>query len=102
MAPQLLWIVWVNVTKINQGKKNMFKNLIILSVLGVALCFVSLTELKSSTASKVNFSDVKEDTKRFIRLNSELKLTPEQERRYKNALSQIPAPCCSDYKALTC
>ena len=70
----------------------MFKNLIILSVLGVALCFVSLTELKSSTASKVNFSDVKEDTKRFIRLNSELKLTPEQEQRYKNALSQIPAP----------
>jgi|GEM_PF-3154055 hypothetical protein len=44
----------------------MFKKLIILGFIGVAACFVSLTELKSSTASKVNFSDVKEDTKDLL------------------------------------
>lgn len=55
-----------------------------------------------TTAGGVELHDVEAQTKQFIRYNEEIQLTPAQERIRVEALSAIPAPCCSDNSAATC
>lgn len=51
---------------------------------------------------KVEFTDVKKQTQEFIRYFNSIQLTPEQETIRRDALSTLPAPCCSDKTAATC
>ena len=50
----------------------------------------------------LEFSDVREQTHEFMKYEETIVLTPQQEAIFKQALSAIPAPCCSDNTALTC
>jgi len=56
----------------------------------------------AAVASSGNFTDVRAQTKEFIGYYNSIELTPEQELVKRQALSRIPAPCCSDNTAYTC
>jgi hypothetical protein len=58
--------------------------------------------LATRAADDLVFGDPKEQTRQFIEYERTIRLTPEQEAVKKEALSQIPAPCCSDNSAYTC
>lgn len=55
-----------------------------------------------TTVGGVTFQDVPTQTKQFIAWNESIQLTPAQEAIRVEALSAIPAPCCSDNSAATC
>ncbi|OGY99751.1 MAG: hypothetical protein A2945_02010 [Candidatus Liptonbacteria bacterium RIFCSPLOWO2_01_FULL_52_25] len=46
--------------------------------------------------------EASEEAQRFIDINRNVTLTPEQEAVRVAALSQLPAPCCSEFTAATC
>jgi len=48
------------------------------------------------------FTDVREQTKQFMHYNKTIALDAEEEWIFRQALSAIPAPCCSNNPALTC
>lgn len=50
----------------------------------------------------VTFTDVERQTAELIGYNDSIKLTREQEAVKRQALSALPAPCCSDNTAYTC
>ncbi|HEY4492378.1 MAG TPA: hypothetical protein VI958_10305 [Acidobacteriota bacterium] len=52
--------------------------------------------------AKIKFSDVEKQTKEFIGYYQTIQLTADQEKSKKEALSGIPAPCCSDFSIATC
>lgn len=54
------------------------------------------------TAGGVELNAVEAQTRQFVRWEQDIELTPEQERIRVEALSAIPAPCCSDNTAATC
>jgi hypothetical protein len=58
--------------------------------------------LASRASDELVFGDPKEQTAQFIEYERTIKLTPAQEAVKKEALTQIPAPCCSDNTAYTC
>ena len=70
----------------------------------VLLAFVGGTGagLASRAGDDLVFGNVQEQTKQFIEYQRTIQLTPEQEAVKKEALSKIPAPCCSDNSAYTC
>ena len=55
-----------------------------------------------TTVGGVTFEDVPTQTRQFIAWNESIQLTPAQEAIRVEALSAIPAPCCSDNSAATC
>jgi len=72
-------------------------------IAGGLILLSSLPEKGSvASASPFEFTDVRTDTARFIEYNNSIELTPEQEAIKKEALTRIPAPCCSDNTAYTC
>lgn len=80
------------------------KTLITLSVfIGIFIFFFS-SSLFSKYSSKglPEFKDVKKETETFIRYYYTLKLSPSEQKVLENALSELKAPCCSDFSALTC
>jgi hypothetical protein len=56
----------------------------------------------SAAKDPVPFTDVKAQTLQFIEYHESIKLTPEQEAIKKEALTAMPAPCCSNNTAYTC
>ena len=52
--------------------------------------------------AEIEFRNVEEQSRQFMRWHEEIALTPAQERVKKAALGSIPAPCCSDNSAYTC
>lgn len=70
----------------------------------VAVVAVSalLPDEKAEVASPIESTDVREKTKEYIGYYNSIQLTPEQELVKRQALSRIPAPCCSDNSAYTC
>ena len=48
------------------------------------------------------FKGTTEEIKRFMQMNREITLTSSQEAVRVEALSQLPAPCCSESSAATC
>lgn len=72
----------------------------IILVLTLILSVVLLSGFPELEA--LEFTDVREQTREFMKYEETIVLTPEQEAVYKEALSAIPAPCCSDNSALTC
>ena len=82
-------------------------------MIGIALSVVVLiliayyTEIipdstNPSGESGIKFYDAKLQAKEFIAYYNSIILTPEQEKIKSEALSAIPAPCCSNYSILTC
>ena len=78
-------------------------------LVGAALAAVTVIGLTamlenetSAVASPIEFTDVETQTREFIGYNKSIRLTAEQERIKKQALTAIRAPCCSDNKAYTC
>lgn len=50
----------------------------------------------------LDLSDVRRRTREFMAHNREIELTAAQEQVKREALSALPAPCCSQYSAYTC
>lgn len=50
----------------------------------------------------LEFTDVRQQTLQFIEFERTIELSPEQEEVKREALSSLPAPCCSDNSAYTC
>ncbi len=55
-----------------------------------------------TTAGGIQLHDAATQTKQFMRWDDEIRLTPAQEKIRVEALSTIPAPCCSDNPMTTC
>ena len=77
------------------------------AVLAVAILFAFqiAAAAKTDTVETVaglTFHDVAAQTREFIGYDGSIQLTPEQEAIRVEALSAIPAPCCSDNSAATC
>ncbi len=53
-------------------------------------------------ANLPKFYNLKEQAEEFIEYHYSTALTKSEEKIMKDALTQIPAPCCSDYTAYTC
>src|SRR5574341_1062939 len=82
-------------------------------MIGIALGVVALILITSyaeiipedsnpSTKRGIKFYDAKLQAKEFIAYYNSIALTSEQEKIKSEALSGIPAPCCSNYSILTC
>jgi hypothetical protein len=55
-----------------------------------------------AAAPSAEFAALRAQTVQLIEYNSSIALTPDQEAIKKQALTRIPAPCCSDKTAYTC
>ncbi|MFN4132031.1 MAG: hypothetical protein ACK4GE_03015 [Caldimicrobium sp.] len=68
------------------------------------LFFLSYGYLFSKDISKdlPEFKDVKKETETFMRYYYSIKLSPSQQKVLEKALSELKAPCCADFSALTC
>lgn len=64
--------------------------------------FFSSAWLLAAASDELSFDDVQAKTAEFHRYEKNIVLTPEQEAIKKEALSAIPAPCCSDNSIYTC
>lgn len=56
----------------------------------------------AAVAVELELTDVERQTREFMAYNESIELTDEQEAVHREALSKIPAPCCSDRSAYTC
>lgn len=56
----------------------------------------------SDTTQEIEFTDVRQQALQFIHYNNSISLTKQQEAVKREALTAIPAPCCSQYTAHTC
>lgn len=54
------------------------------------------------TSGEIVFRDVEDQARTFMEWERRIRLNREQEQIKKDALSAIPAPCCSDNSAYTC
>lgn len=70
---------------------------------GMGLSGLANTASKTPTApTATSFNDVKSQTAEFHAYNRSITLSVEQKQVFREALSNIPAPCCSDRTAYTC
>jgi hypothetical protein len=71
---------------------------------GALLAASPLAAASSEPAAKkkIEFTDVREQTVQFIRYYETIELTKEQEAVKREALSSLPAACCSSNSAYTC
>ena len=76
-------------------------SLALLFVVLPVLSFVSSWAL-AATKEDFKFTDVRQHTTAFHQYERTIKLTPEQQAIYREALEGLPAPCCQDNTALTC
>ncbi len=56
----------------------------------------------ASAAQAVTFEDAKRQAQEFMEYHDSITLSAEQEAVKKEALTALPAPCCSDNTAYTC
>jgi hypothetical protein len=69
----------------------------------LAGCTGSDTEGSSAPVkSDYEFYDVALQTPVFVSYYTSIKLTPQQEKIKEEALTSMPAPCCTDYAMATC
>ena len=89
--------------------KKIFQKLSILGLI-VGAVLISFALLIGSSARSEGqaagtiyvFGDVEEETRKFHSYYRSIDLTPEQDAIMRDALIELPAPCCSDKTALTC
>lgn len=74
---------------------------VIVIILAASYTRIITGSTKTLGENKINFYDPHLQAKEFITYNS-MALTPAQEKIKNEALSTIPAPCCSDYSISTC
>ena len=75
----------------------------------LAIAGVGIAGLSPSTAGaqdvitpKLRFHDVRQHTREFHAYNRSISLNAEQRAAMHEALTGLPAPCCSDRTAATC
>ncbi len=68
----------------------------------LVLVAIGSSQARSEERDEVEFTDVRKHTKEFIGYFQSIKLTPEQEAVKREALSNLPAVCCSNNSAYTC
>jgi len=68
----------------------------------IAICTLILGSIAAAEDDSIVFDDVQRQTKEFIRYDTSITLTPDQEAVKHEALSDLPAPCCSNYSIETC
>ena len=73
-----------------------------LAVLAVLAAFVLGGCAQSVRGAEFEFTTPEEDTERFMLWEETVRLTDEQEQIMKDALTPLPAPCCSENSAYTC
>lgn len=78
----------------------MRKLLMLCSVL--TLSSATLLGAGKTESAAVPFTNVQEQTRKFVEYYKSIQLTPEQEKIKTEALSTIPAPCCSEFSMATC
>ncbi len=76
--------------------------LILISSLILTLLFSVAVGLAQGERPLPEFKDLKEDTGKFISYYYNIQLSVSEQKILGKALSEIPAPCCSDHSALTC
>ena len=60
------------------------------------------SELEAEASIDFDFTDVRSQTLEFLAYEESITLTADQERIKRQALLDLPAPCCSDRSAYTC
>ena len=74
-----------------------------LVVASPALAFLLAACLSQAHAEEaIKFDDVRQQSLELMKYEQSIRLTPEQEAIKKEALTPLPAPCCSDNSAYTC
>lgn len=77
--------------------------LVVLSAIVIVGSFaIAMAGATFATSDAVVFDNVEQQTKEFMGYFESIKLSPEQEAIKKDALTQLPAPCCSDNSSYTC
>lgn len=86
------------------GRRSKVQWVVVAAVAAAALVALGslLGDKGTAVASPIEFTDVREQAKEFIGYYNSIQLTPEQQLVKRQALSRIPAPCCSDNSAYTC
>lgn len=69
---------------------------------GGALGCASADKADDIPSGEIVFRDVEDQARTFMEWERRIRLSREQEQIKKDALSSIPAPCCSDNSAYTC
>lgn len=86
----------------NTSKTPLVKKLTI-ALAAVAVVMLAAYGFWVSTAEAgLELTDVQSQAKEFVGYYQNIQLTPEQEAIKKEALTAIPAPCCSDNTSYTC
>lgn len=70
------------------------------ALLGLGLAAWATT--RGPAEAEIEFTDVRRQTEEFMEYERNIELTPSQEAVRRDALSDIPAPCCADRSAYTC
>lgn len=75
-----------------------------LVVIGIVLAGIVAFGLlrDDDTVATTQFDDVAGQTEQFIAYHASIELDAEQEAIMREALTELPAPCCSDKTAYTC
>ena len=75
-----------------------------LPITGLFLLALVMSQVTLTAEDKkgVKFNDVHKQTEEFIGYYHSIQLTAEQEKVKNDALSKIPAPCCSEFTQATC
>ncbi len=68
----------------------------------LVLVAVGSSQAGNEEGAEVEFTDVRKHTKEFMGYFQTIKLTPEQEAVKREALSSLPAACCTNNSAYTC
>ena len=68
----------------------------------VPLAFLLLWGVSAQADEELTFTDVRAQTAEFMRYYEEIELDADQAAIFQEALTPLPAPCCSDRSALTC
>lgn len=75
---------------------------VFLSIISTAALAPAEGIAASGTTQEMEFTDVRQQALQFIDYNNSISLTKQQEAVKREALTAIPAPCCSQYTAHTC
>lgn len=78
------------------------KSLLLATAAAVLVAGLATFGSLQAADDEVVFTDVKAQTAEFMGYYHAIQLTPEQEAVKKEALTAIPAACCSDNTAYTC
>jgi hypothetical protein len=94
-----------NVYNFPDGKEKQsmkFRLRVLLASILLVLVAIGSSQARNGERDEVEFTDVRKHTKEFIGYFHSIKLTPEQEAVKREALSNLPAVCCSNNSAYTC